>query len=126
MMKRTAGGPAPRRGFTLIELMIAIVMLTVGILGLASTSAVIVKQMGLSSSQTVAAQIAQSRFDGFASVDCTTLAPTATQRDSATTRFVKEVWRIQDGNDIKTVFDTITFKGRNRPLAYTSIIPCRD
>jgi hypothetical protein len=39
---------------------------------------------------------------------------------------VTERWSIEDGDDIKTLTDSVTFSPRTRPLVYRSIIPCRD
>lgn len=49
----TASTPHPRRfarrgGFTLVELVIAVIILTVGVLGLAGTTALVVRQITLS------------------------------------------------------------------------------
>ena len=115
-----------RAGFTLVELIVAILILTVGILGLAGTSAVITRQMGGGSRTTVASTIAQSRFDSLASVTCTTLASGGTTSGTTSARGVTEAWNVVDGNDVKIVTDTVRIIGRRHPLVYKSIIPCRD
>ena len=117
---------APRDGMTLIELMVAIILLGVGMLGLAGLSVTVAKQQRGGSLQETAALVVQSRLDSLASIQCSLLAPSGTQTGSATTMKVTERWVISDGNDIKTITDTVKFSGRVKPLVYKSVIPCRD
>ena len=121
-------GRRGRRGFTLVELMVAIIILAIGILGLAGTSAVITRQIGSASRQTVAATVAQSRFDSLSSIDCAGLAPAggATSGTYSSTRGVTERWRVIDGNDVKILIDSIRIVGQTRVLVYESYMPCRD
>lgn len=116
-----------REGMTLIELMLAIVLLGVGLLGMAGISLTVTRQFGSAARQADAAMVVQSRVDSLASVACASLAPSSSPVTGTTvTRGITERWRISDGNDIKTLTDSVTFKGRVRPLVYTSIYPCRD
>lgn len=115
-----------KRGLTIIEMMVAIILLGVGMLGLAGFSLAAGTQARGASLQQTAALVVQSRLDSLASVTCTALAPAGSQSGSATTLGVQEKWIIADGNDIKTITDSVKFKGRKRPLVYQSIIPCRD
>ena len=117
---------ASRDGMTLIELMVAIILLGVGMLGLAGLSVGVAKQQRGGSLQETAALIVQSRLDSLASIQCAALAPSGSQSGVATTQKVRESWVITDGNDIKTIFDTVTFSGRTKALVYKSVIPCRD
>lgn len=117
---------AARRGMTLIELMVAMVILGVGMLGMAGLSLTVTRQFGTGARQADAALVVQSRIDSISTVSCQTLAPSGPVSGTTVTRGITEKWTITDGNDIKTIVDTVTFKGRARPLAYTSIIPCRD
>lgn len=111
---------------TLIELMVAVMLLGIGLLGLAGFSLVMTTQQKASARQQMAALVVQSRLDSLASVSCVLLAPAGTQTGTANTQGISERWIIADGNDIKTVTDTVRFKGRKNPLVYKSIIPCRD
>jgi prepilin-type N-terminal cleavage/methylation domain-containing protein len=116
-----------RKGMTLIELMVAMLILGVGLLGMAGVSLTVSRQFGTAARQADAAMIVQSRIDSLSSVACSALAPTSSPVTGVTvTRGVRERWSITDGNDIKTIVDSVSFKGRARPLVYTSIIPCRD
>lgn len=118
--------PKARAGFTIIEVMVAMIILTVGLLGLASTSGFVAKQMGRGSYQSVAASIAQSRFDSLASVACPNLPASGSVRRTSTQRSVTETYTISDSNDTKFVIDSISFPGRTRALEYRSYISCRD
>lgn len=115
-----------RSGMTLVELMVAMVLLGVGLLGLAMLSIRVSKQHDGASDQQFAALVVQSRFDSLASIHCQTLAPSGPVSGTTVTRGITEKWRIADGNDIKVITDTVTFAARKKPLAYVSIIPCRD
>ncbi|HEV8362367.1 MAG TPA: prepilin-type N-terminal cleavage/methylation domain-containing protein [Gemmatimonadaceae bacterium] len=115
-----------RKGLSLVELIVAMVMLAVGLLGLASLSVRLSKQQGGSLSQQFAALVVQSRFDSLASIHCQSLAPSGPVSGTVTTRGITERWSIVDGNDIKTITDSVTFAARKKPLAYVSVIPCRD
>lgn len=111
---------------TLIELTIAIIILGVGLLGMAGMSLTVGRQFGNAARQADAARIVQSRIDSISTVSCSALPQTGSISGTSLTRGVTERWRITDGNDIKTFLDSVTFSGRTRPLVYSSIIPCRD
>jgi prepilin-type N-terminal cleavage/methylation domain-containing protein len=116
----------PRRGLTIIEVLVAILLLGVGLLGLAGYTVASSKQYRGATLQQRAALVVQSRFDSLTSIQCTLLAPGGPQSGSATNMGVNERWSVVDGNDIKVITDTVRFAGRTIPLAYRSIIPCRD
>lgn len=121
-----AQGTNARRGMTLIELMVAMVLLGVGMLGMAGLSLTVTRQFGNGARQADAALVVQSRIDSISTVSCQTLAPSGPVSGTAVTRGITEKWTISDGNDIKTIVDSVTFKGRTHALVYQSIIPCRD
>jgi Tfp pilus assembly protein PilV len=116
----------PRKGLSIIEVIVAMIILTFGLLGMAGFSMTLTKQFKASTKQETAALMVQSRIDSIASIRCQNLAPSGTQSGTITTLGVTEKWYIADGNDIKTLTDTVTFSPRVKPLVYRSIIPCRD
>ena len=119
----------PRAGFTIIEVIVAILILTIGVLALAGTAAVVTRQMAWGNRQTVASTIAQARFDSLSSVRCSTLAANgATTTGTTTLRSgqVTETWQVTDGNDVKNIQDKVYVYGLKDTLVYTSLIPCRD
>jgi Tfp pilus assembly protein PilV len=113
-----------RDGVTLIELMIAVIMLVVAVGGLLGSSAAVAKQMGGGVSQTVAAGLAQARLDSLTSLSCAQLD--AGGAGTATTRGVKETWSVVDGKNIKTIVVTVKVPRRTNSLQYQMVIPCRD
>lgn len=115
-----------RAGMSLVEMMVAIVLLGVGLLAMASLTVVVNAQNRNSRTQQVAAMVVQSRLDSLASIRCSALAASGTQSGTTVTRGVTEKWSVADGNDIKIIRDTVTFAGRKKPIAYLSLIPCRD
>ena len=118
--------PGPRKGVAIIEVIIAMMVLTFGLLGMAGFSLTVSRQYKSSTKQETAALLVQSRIDSVASIRCQALAPSGTQTGTLTRLGVTEKWVIEDGNDIKTLYDTVIFSPRTKPLAYRSIIPCRD
>ena len=120
--------PAPRKreGMTIIEVIVAMMILTFGLLGMAGFSMTVTKQFKASTKQEAAALMVQSRIDSVASIRCQALAPSGPQTGTLVNLGVTEKWVIEDGNDIKVLTDTVTFSPRTRPLVYRSIIPCRD
>ena len=124
--RRVRPAAGNRRGFTIVELIVAIMILTVGLLSLASTAGSMTRIMASSSVQTVAAQVVQSRIDSLSSLDCRTLATAGPVSGSTTVRGVTEKWTVSDGANVKWVTDSVTYRGLKQPLAYRSVITCRD
>jgi Tfp pilus assembly protein PilV len=115
-----------RRGVTIIEVIVAMMILTFGLLGMAGFSMTMTRQFKASTKQEAAALMVQSRIDSVASIRCQALAPSGTQTGTLTSLGVTERWSIADGNDIKILTDSVTFSPRVNALVYRSVIPCRD
>src|SRR5688500_15426890 len=115
-----------RKGVTVVEVIVAMMVLTFGLLGMAGFSMTLSKQFKSSGKQETAALMVQSRIDSIASIRCQLLAASGTQTGTVTRLGVTERWSITDGDDIKTLLDSVTFTPRTQPLVYRSIIPCRD
>ena len=115
-----------RKGVTIIEVIIAMIVLTFGLLGMAGFSLTVTKQFKASTKQETAALMVQSRIDSVASIRCQQLAPSGTQSGTLTVLGVTEWWTIADGNDTKILTDSVKFAPRTRALIYRSIIPCRE
>lgn len=101
---RAGGRRGARAGFTLVELIVAMLMLTIGLLGLAGVGGVVLKQMSSGTYQTIAASIAQSRFEQLEGDACTGIVS-----GTATVRGLSEKWTVAAlGLRAKTVYDTVT------------------
>ena len=118
--------PQRRSGLTLVEILISVVMLTVGVMGLLGSTAAVAKQMGGGVRQTVAATVAQARIDSLTSLSCSKLTLAGVASGTSTTRGVVEKWTVTDGKNVKSIAVEITIPRRTSKLLYTTVIPCRD
>jgi prepilin-type N-terminal cleavage/methylation domain-containing protein len=92
------------RGFTMIELIIAIVILSVGILGMVGTAGLVSRMIGQGKRNTRAAAVGMQRMETLRQVaKSTTPRCTALAGGNATTNGVAETW-------------TVTGTGRSRRL----------
>ena len=128
MTRKPVARRGKRDGFTIVELVVAIIILSIGIIGLASTAAYVTRQMAGSKVQTIAASIAQNRMDSLTSIGCSRLVAPIT--GSATTRGIAESWTVKDtlGLNVKKINLTLTVpmrRGFSKTFAYTTYIPCR-
>ena len=114
-----------RDGFTIVEIIVAIMVLSVGVLGLAATAAVVQKQMASGERQAAAAAIAQSRFDQLTSINCKS-ANLVGGTQSWRNGHVKETWTVTAGSNVKLIQETIQMTGYKNNLVYTTYIPCRN
>ncbi len=112
---------AVRRGFTLVELIAAILILVVGVLGLASTAAVVMRQITGSSLQTRAAIRAQSRFERLRSVSCA-----AAVAGTSTASGITEDWRTVMQTRSMQMIVVVSWRERRttRSVTFTSQRPC--
>lgn len=110
-----------RKGFSLIELMVAIMILTVGLLGLAASSAVATQMIGAGGRHTLAASVAQSRFEMLRRGRCAALTS-----GSSYTRGVSESWQIDSVRASAFITARVTYQTRRGPRTqtYRSVRPC--
>lgn len=117
-----------RDGFTLVEVMVAIVILSIGILGLAATAGVVVRQMTGAVHQSVAATVAYSRMEKIRTGNCIAMKDSSSPAAGVTTRNVTEHWKIvgTSGSHVLLVYDTITYfvRGTLKTQIYNSEYPC--
>jgi type IV pilus modification protein PilV len=99
-----AGG---RRGFTIIEVVVAIMILSVGVLGLAATSSVVSRQIGGGAQQNTAANLAASRFERLRARNCTAIASAAA---TVKTSGISEKWFVTAVVDARVVRDSVWFQ----------------
>ena len=115
----------PRRGFTIIELVVAIVILAIGVLGLAGTSAVVSRTLGQGSQHAQAASVAQTRFE----IMRTTRCPVTS--GSVTAGKFTERWtlvRTLGGTSLRfyDVIDSVSYSagGKTKQQAFRSVVQC--
>ncbi len=115
-----------RRGFTIAELIVAILIITVGVVALAGSSAAVLRQMDLAQGQTLAATIAQSEFETIRSYG----ACASMTSGSSTIRHMPVAWTVStvpgttyNARYVKVV---VKFQYRTSTKTYTvgSVVPC--
>ena len=116
----------PRRGVTLVELIVAVTILMLGLLSIVGISASISRSLGQARMESLAANAAQSRFELLAGTACTSMTlNTVTQ---ASRRNLTERYVVTDGgNNTRMLRDTVTWLAgkTTRVVAFQSLIPCR-
>jgi prepilin-type N-terminal cleavage/methylation domain-containing protein len=124
MMRRRTTARRPRRGFTLIEMIIAIIVMSIGVMGLASTASYVAQQMGSGNMQTVAAALSSKVADSLSSRKCAALVA-----GSQTKRGVTVSWTVTTATRIRTVDQTVTYKpkrGSTKTINYRMVVQCPD
>jgi prepilin-type N-terminal cleavage/methylation domain-containing protein len=113
-----------QRGFTLIEVMLAVVLLTVGVMALVGSSAMTARMIGRGKSSTLIGQRTSSRFDYLRQLAASTspacTSPNFVAGDS--TRYgVRETWTITQpaGPNTRMVELVLRYKAAGRPVADT-------
>jgi type IV pilus modification protein PilV len=110
-----------QQGFTLVELLVAVVILSVGLLALASSSAVMMSQLGDSQSKTLAASVAETRFERIRSTACASRTS-----GSAVSRGISETWTrtpLARADDV-TVTVQLTSQHKSQTQTFQSYLPC--
>lgn len=114
-----------RRGVTLVEMLVAMTLITFAAIGILTVSGSVAGGMGNGMRHTIAAGVAQARLDSLTSLACSSLEGGAGS-GAATTRGVEESWTVVDGRNIKTIYVTVKIPRRQNPLKYETVVPCRD
>jgi prepilin-type N-terminal cleavage/methylation domain-containing protein len=121
---------APRRararaGFTIVEMLVAVMVFSVGLLAVAGASSSITGMMGSSKRRVQAASIAASRFEMLRSISCVKLFAGSSTSEGITSSWT--VKRVPNTNP-KTgeVTLTVTVPERGSPKVYTfhNVFPC--
>jgi prepilin-type N-terminal cleavage/methylation domain-containing protein len=113
-----------RAGFTIVEVIVAILVLTVGVLGFAGSAAIVTRMMASAEVQSDAANIASARFERLRGGRCPVANGTMTA-DNITERWAG----VQMGganHRMYEVVDTVQFtrRGVQRQQAYRSVVKC--
>lgn len=112
-----------RDGFTLAEVVIAMVILSVGLLALASGSMGVMRQMRAGNQAAIAAMVAQSRMEKMRSRSCSSISTGTT-----TTSGMSEKWTVTSlSSRVSAVAETVTYvprPGVTRKLGLNGVVPC--
>lgn len=120
-----------RHAFTLLEVLVALIVLAVGILGLSASSALVSRLVGDASRLTIAATVATARLEQLRGISCAGAAP-----GTAITRGIEERWAVAPmGQGPGTALEvqlTVTYRLRTRGSAgaarvqrFRGAIPCK-
>jgi type IV pilus assembly protein PilV len=110
-----------RTGFTIVELLIAIVVLTIGVLALAAAAGLVAGHVGDGGRLTNASHAARSVLDSLAGVPCARLTAGSSARGSITVRWT--VTRDSLAADISATVGS-ELRRRSRTDAYRATVPC--
>lgn len=116
--------PRARRGVTIVEILVSMLVLTVGVGGAIGSAGAVAKQMGGGQRQTLAASLAQARLDSLTSLACSQLSGGLS--GTSTRTGIVETWTVVDGRNTKTLNVSYVIPRRVQTLAYSMVIPCRD
>jgi len=126
-LRAVSPAPAPSRrrrdGFTMPELMIAIIVICVGLLSLATGSMGVLRQMRWGNQSALAAIVATARMENMRSKGCNAIASGTT-----TTRGLPEKWVITPiTSRASAVVESVTYvprPGLTRYVEMKSVVPC--
>jgi len=110
-----------QRGYTIVELLVAVMIFSVGLLAMAGTASVIMSTLTSTQSRTIAASVAESRFERVRATPCVNRAA-----GSALSRGISEAWtldRLARADDV-TVNVTFLSNRRQRTETFRSFLPC--
>lgn len=110
-----------RRGFSLVEVMLAVVILTVGILALAGTSARVVKLISQGGRMGGSSLVAEGRFEILRATACASLASGSTVEGPYTIR-----WTVTTTGNLRAVGVTVSYVagGTTRTDSYSTTLSC--
>jgi len=122
-VSQAPASPRRRDGFTMPELLIAIIVICVGLLSLATGSMGVLRQMRWGNQAALAAIVAQQRMETIRSQGCI-----YNSNGTATTRGLPEKWVITviNGKAV-SVIESVTYKPREgftRYVEMRSVVPC--
>lgn len=105
-----------RRGFTLIEVLVSIVLLAIGLLTMAATSGGITRTLTVSRMATEASQLASRRLDLLRAAASTTVpkcgaAGFASSAAPVVTNGITEVWQVPGTGAARVVRVIVSYRG---------------
>jgi prepilin-type N-terminal cleavage/methylation domain-containing protein len=121
-MRPSARRPAEsRQGFTLVELIVALAVLSTGILALVATAALLVRQAGTSAAREHAVWLADARFERIAAAGCD-----AATGGSVRLGAVEETWSVRRTGRALVVVDTLVVRlaRQSQRIAFERVLLC--
>jgi len=121
-----------RAGFTLIEVLVAICLLVVALLGMASVTTTVIKGNALSKARTMATTLAKDKLEEVKNTSYSSLAAgtdyatsAGTVQASATGAYYTRAWSITTpATNVKTVTAIVTWswQGSNRNVTLSTMV----
>jgi prepilin-type N-terminal cleavage/methylation domain-containing protein len=110
-------------GFTLPEVLLAVLLFSVGILGAASTATFIAGQIGDARRLVAAAHFASTELDSLRALPCAAVVP-----GSATTRGTSLTWSVSASPRARALTAVLTLTGwrGTRTRAIDVLLPCES
>ena len=110
-----------RRGFTLVELLVAVLLIDVGLLALVAGSAIVVRRQNELRLRGLAASAAANRIQQLMAMGCHSAAGSALVAAGVT-----EQWSVSGQSGTRDLFDSVayTFGGTSRSVVLRSRIAC--
>jgi prepilin-type N-terminal cleavage/methylation domain-containing protein len=110
-----------RHGFTIIELLVAIVILTIGMLALAGTAGLVATHVGDGRQLTVGAHEARSVIDSLGTLACERVVSGTSTRAG-----IIVAWNVSRDSSAATVAVAVglPLRRRERRDVYQAVIPC--
>ena len=112
-----------RRGFTIVEIVVAIVVLSVGLLGLVTTAALVSRMIAQGQRYSLASTLANRRLEKLSAVRCSGMS-----NGADTVGRIVVTWTVSDvnsGGGKKIVMTVVTPTGRgNHTDLFTSTVAC--
>ena len=110
-----------RSGGTLIELLVALLLLDLALLSLATVGAVTAKRIGDAGRRSRAAIAAANRVERLSAMPCSAATGGSAQLEPG----VMETWSVQRWNDVMEVYDSVAIAFRpTERIAARRRVPC--
>jgi len=108
-----------RNGYSLLELLVAIVLIDVGLLAIVQTHAVVVRRRNEIRARSAAVGAAASRVEQLVAAEC------AATSGAAASRGYDEIWLVHPAGRTREISDSVAFgAGASHRLTLRTKLPC--